>query len=357
MPERGCGGGHAADRPPGAREDRDDRRRQAREFLDDAVAHVTGNFPDESGLQVIASARCERLVRERLQRDIRGRRDRILHRLAEAAQRAERLLAVLDRAAVAGVEHEGALPVGQRHDHGIRVDVVAGGHGVIGVGAQDTLRLRERKDQRPAEQDRRRGVQAELERGDDTEIAAAAPQCPVKIGVFGGARTHEPAVGGHQIGGQQVVAGEAELAGEAPESAAEREARDTGMRYGARRRHEPEGLCLAVELAEQHAGLDTRGPRFRIDTDAAHARKADHQSALADRLARNAVAAAAHGDEEVVARGEFDGVPDVCRAGAMGDQRRPAIEVAVPDAPRGVESRIAREQQPAAQPRTQVGDV
>jgi hypothetical protein len=54
---------------------------------------------------------------------------------------------------------------------------------------------------------------AERERGDDAEVPAAAAQRPEQVGVGAFAGGDESAVGEHDVGGQQVVHGEAETAG------------------------------------------------------------------------------------------------------------------------------------------------
>src|SRR3546814_9175264 len=56
------------------------------------------------------------------------------------------------------------------------------------------------------------GVQAELERGDHAEVAAAAPQRPKQVGVLVLARPQQLPVGGTDVDGGEVVDSEAELA-------------------------------------------------------------------------------------------------------------------------------------------------
>src|SRR3546814_4138277 len=56
------------------------------------------------------------------------------------------------------------------------------------------------------------GVQAELERGDHAEVAAAAPQRPKQVGVLVLGRPQQLAVGGHDVDGEEVVDREAVLA-------------------------------------------------------------------------------------------------------------------------------------------------
>ena len=66
-------------------------------------------------------------------------------------------------------------------------------------------------------------VQAELELGDDAEVAAATAQRPEQIGVLVGRRAQYLAVGGDDLGGLQAVDGEAVAAHQAADAAAEGE--------------------------------------------------------------------------------------------------------------------------------------
>ena len=54
-------------------------------------------------------------------------------------------------------------------------------------------------------------VQAELEAGGDAEVAAAAADGPEQLGMGLGVDLEQAAVGGHHLGGQQVVDGQAVL--------------------------------------------------------------------------------------------------------------------------------------------------
>jgi hypothetical protein len=48
-------------------------------------------------------------------------------------------------------------------------------------------------------------VQAQLERGHDAEVAAAAAQRPIEVDVLVGARTDAAAVGEDDLGGDEIV--------------------------------------------------------------------------------------------------------------------------------------------------------
>ena len=69
---------------------------------------------------------------------------------------------------------------------------------------------------------------AERERGDDAEVAAAAPERPEQVTVRAGTRGNKATVGQHDIGGDQVVDCQAEAAGEVADSAAERQSANPG---------------------------------------------------------------------------------------------------------------------------------
>ena len=75
----------------------------------------------------------------------------------------------------------------------------------------------------PAEHDRPDRVEPEGEAGDDAEVAAAAAQPPEQVGVLGVGRVTTAPVGGDDLGFDQVVAREPELALEPTAAAAERE--------------------------------------------------------------------------------------------------------------------------------------
>jgi hypothetical protein len=118
----------------------------------------------------------------------------------------------------------------------------------------------------------------------------------------------------HDVHRKQIVDGKAEFASEPALSAAERQARNAGGRDSADRRRETEGLRLAIEVGPEHARLRSDDARDRVDADALHARQVDHQTAIADRLASNAVTAAFYRDEQTMLASELHRRDDVGRA-------------------------------------------
>ena len=92
-----------------------------------------------------------------------------------------------------------------------------------------------------------------------------------------------------------------------------------------------ERLGLAVELAPRDPTLSAHRASDGIDPDALHQGQVDHQPAVADAGASEAVGATAHGHQQVVVTGEVDGLDDVGHPSGAGDQARPPVDIAVPD--------------------------
>lgn len=136
----------------------------------------------------------------------------------------------------------------------------------------------------------------------------------------GGARSP---VGGHDVDREEVVTGEAVLAAQPAEAAAEGEPGDARGRDGPHRRGEAERLAVAVKLREREARLGAHRAARGIDAASFHRREVDHQSAVGDGLAGHVVAAAARRDGEPVRLRESHARDDVGRTDAARDQRRP----------------------------------
>src|SRR5712692_5299860 len=83
-----------------------------------------------------------------------------------------------------------------------------------------------------------------------------------------------------------------------------------------------EGLGLAVKLTPGQARLCAGRAAFGIDAHALHASKVYRQSALADGIAGDIVAAAAHSYQEIVRAGEIDAVDHISNSGAAGNECR-----------------------------------
>ena len=81
-------------------------------------------------------------------------------------------------------------------------------------------------------------------------------------------------------------------------------------------------LRLAVDVAEQAAGLHGRGPAFGV-LDSAEPGHVDRQSTVGERGAADVVAAAANRQRQAMIAREADGLDHVGGAGGADDDGRP----------------------------------
>ena len=94
-----------------------------------------------------------------------------------------------------------------------------------------------------------------LERGDDAKIPTTAAQTPEEVSVLGGAGHEQCAVGGDNIGREQIIAAQATFPRQPAKATAQGETGDTGIGDRATGSSQAEGLCLVIELP--------RSPRLR----------------------------------------------------------------------------------------------
>src|SRR5206468_3521287 len=168
-------------------------------------------------------------------------------------------------------------------------------------------------------QQRPDGVKPVRERRDDAKVASASSQGPEEVLILFGAHAYQAAVGRDYIGGEEVVQGEAVLAAQPADAAASGETPDPGVCVGATSRGEAVSLGGCVELPPLDARFGGGRPRLRVDADRPHLRKVDRHSAVADSVARDVMAAAAHRNDERVVACEVDRRDYVCRDGGADD--------------------------------------
>ena len=193
-------------------------------------------------------------------------------------------------------------------------------------------------------------MQAERERGDHAEVSAAAAQRPEQVGVLGFGRRHHAAVGQHELGLQQVVDGQAVLAGQVAVAAAEGEAADPGGGDDAGRRRQTVRVGRAVHLTPGRAALDPGGAPVGVHVDAVHRRQIDDEAALDGAETRAVVAAPADGDREVRRPRELESGRDVGGGSAAHDHRRPLVDHGVVERPGLVVSGVVGQDYLPAQP-------
>src|SRR6266550_2626702 len=173
----------------------------------------------------------------------------------------------------------------------------------------------------------------ELELGDGAEVPAAAVKGPEEIGMVSRARPDDLAAGGDDLERAKVVAGQAVLAREPADASAERKATHAGFGDDSGRDDEAVLGGRGVDVAQQAASLGPDHVLAGMHLDRPHAGEVDRESAVRNRLARHAVAAATHGDLEAVAARQVDGRYDILGRGAASNDSRPLGDHRVPDRP------------------------
>ena len=174
-------------------------------------------------------------------------------------------------------------------------------------------------------------VGLELERRHDAKISAAATHRPEKIGVLSFAGAQVAPVGGDHVHREQIVAGEAVLAGKPTVTAAKGQAGDAGFRHDAEWHGETEGLGLVVDIADGGATACAHPPCGDVDAHRVHGPEIDDDAAVAHGIASDIVSAATHRDQQIVGASEVDGIDDIGDAAAPGNDCRTLVDAAVPD--------------------------
>src|SRR5919107_2711054 len=122
------------------------------------------------------------------------------------------------------------------------------------------------------------GVEGELERGHDPEVAPAALYAPEEVRILLCAHAQQLTVGGDDLGFYNAIGVEAVLAPQPGEAAARRVAGNAHVGGGAQEARKPELLGLGDHVLPLHAGLDTSGLRYGVDVYALHTRGVDEDA-------------------------------------------------------------------------------
>ena len=187
-----------------------------------------------------------------------------------------------------------------------------------------------------------------LERGHDAEAAAASAKRPEELLVLGLARGEHVSVRGDDLERDEVVRGQPVLAAEPADPAREREPGDARLRDDAERSREAVLLRCGVELAERDAAAGSGRARGGIDLDRLQLAEIEHEPAVGERVAGDAVAASAHRDGEPLLARETDRDRDVLGARDADDAGRAPIDHPVPERARLVVARASGRQHVAA---------
>jgi hypothetical protein len=217
-----------------------------------------------------------------------------------------------------------------------RPDGVRSGLDQLAIALGQRLRPLDRVDDGAVRDGALERMEPELEHRDDPEVRAGTAQAPEELRLLLFARADEAAVGGHELRREWVVDRQAEPALQPAHAAAERQAADAGVRDDADRADEPVLLRRLVEFAEQRTAAHARGTRLRIDAGSPEETEVEDHAVVASGEPRDAVTAAPHRDHELALPRKADRSGDVVAARRPHDQRRPAVDHAVPDPARRV---------------------
>ena len=216
----------------------------------------------------------------------------------------------------------------QTHQERDRRELLGCARGDRDEGPQDFLGGRH--EERAAEDVTDR-VHLVLEPGDDAEVPAAAADRPEQIGVRGLARDDLPAVGGDDLDSLERIDGEAVLADQPADPAAQCQAADADGSGVTERRREAVGRRRVRVLAGSQARLRPCEASIDVDVESLHRAEVEDDAAIVGAVAGQAVAAAADGEPPTGLSGEPDGPHDVGRVGGPDDDRGSAIGVGVVD--------------------------
>lgn len=349
-----------------ANEDLAMRRWQLAGVFDDGVDRTVAELREVVRLPVIARTRRQERIKGLLPCGVRLHADVFAVCRAESAQRLNQLLAISGVARIAQGERDDLFSVhlfGQerqwRRLPGKHPDVEVVRHrlGETGELSEYGFPLVVREGDEPAQHVRPDGMELELKSGDNTEVPPATTQSPEEVIVFPFAGVHLTAIRRDDIRGEQVVNGHAVFPAQPAEAAAERQAGHARGRVDAQGRGEAVVLCRRVNVGEGAARLDGRTAGVGVDLDALHQREVDHEAIVADGIARNVVPAPSDRDEQVVLAPKFDGLHDIFRRRAAGDQCGPAVYHGVPDLSYFVVVRVARKKHISLQERFKIVDL
>jgi hypothetical protein len=205
----------------------------------------------------------------------------------------------------------------------------------------------------PAGEHRADRVQAVGERGDDPEVATAAAQSPDQVRMRLRSYLQQVAVGGDQLGLDEVVAGQAVPTVQPAQAAAQCEPGDTGHRHDAERSGQTVLLRSAVEFAKGQAGARAGRAPVRVDLEPLERGQVEHHAAVAHGVAGNAVPAATDREDEVVLPGEGDPAGHVIGAPALDHGGRSPVDHPVEDGTDTVVVAVLRADEAAPQPGTE----
>jgi hypothetical protein len=192
-------------------------------------------------------------------------------------------------------------------------------------------------------------VESEPQPGGHAEVAAAAADRPEQVGIGLGVDADEFAVGGDQLGGEQVVDRQAVLADQVADAAGEGDPADADRAGVAEPGRQAVGVRGGGVLPRGQARLGPGGAALWVDVQRTQVRQVEDDAPVADAVAGRAVAAAADGELQPGLARERDDAGDVRGVGGADDDRGPPVEPAVEEGAPLVVAGVVRRDHAAAQ--------
>jgi len=176
----------------------------------------------------------------------------------------------------------------------------------------------------------------------DPEVPAATPQRPQELGVRVRRHLEDRPICGHELGADEVVAGQPAQPHQEADAATEGQPADPGVDEGSARHREAVGLGGRIEVLPLSAATGAGPPPDRIDRHVPHPAQVDDEAVIDEPVAGHAMAAAADGDREIVRSRETNGPGDLSCVGALRNQRGSAVDHRVEGTARVVVTRVPR---------------
>ena len=197
------------------------------------VDSASADIVDEMGLDVVVAASGGQGCEDLLGRGVGHGLDVVSQGRAKFPDWPQDLLPFLERPAVAHRHdaHFGSVVGGAQAAYGVQL--IGALPGEVAVEPQVLFGLRKGVEQHARQHHRTHGMELVLKGGDHAKVAAAAPDAPEEVLVLTGADVAELTVGGDDIGGDEVVAGQAVPARQPADAAPQGEAGDARVGVGA----------------------------------------------------------------------------------------------------------------------------
>ena len=272
-------------------------------MLDEHVDGLVGQRVVEVGGPVVPEPLGEPGLDQRLHGDVGHGLDEVNRRRAPLTQRRDHALGFVDGPRVRDEDRDDRMSLHLGRDEWRRwcgdegkatADLVGCREHEVAVEAEQVGSDRRGVDEHAREDEGRKRVEAEVERGDDTEVAATTAHTPEQFRIRGLRRDHLAPVGGDHLDLDEIVAREPELPLDPTAAAAEGESGDARRRCPSTGDDEAVLTGRGIELTPGEPALGAHGTRLRVDVDALHAAQVDAQAAVDDGRTGDAVTTAVH---------------------------------------------------------------